>query len=76
MLSPDWSPDPDTVPFAEFENPQTLNLYAYGHNSPLVYNDPDGHDVTICDNSGHCQAPISDDAYKAAQQGRWPGQER
>jgi RHS repeat-associated protein len=67
FLSPDSS-DPDTIPYAEFENPQTLNLYSYGHNNPLVYNDPDGHDVTICDNNGHCQAPISDDAYKAAQQ--------
>jgi len=68
FMSPDWSEQPDTVPYAEFENPQTLNLYSYGHNSPLVYNDPDGHDVTICDNNGKCQAPISDDAYKAAQQ--------
>lgn len=68
FLSPDWSSDPDTIPYAEFENPQTLNLYSYGHNNPLVYDDPDGHDVTICDNNGNCQAPISDDAYKAAQQ--------
>ena len=68
FMSPDWSSDPDTIPYAEFENPQTLNLYSYGHNNPLVYNDPDGHDVTICDNNGNCQAPISDDAYKAAQQ--------
>ena len=68
FLSPDWSSDPDTIPYAEFENPQTLNLYSYGHNNPLVYNDPDGHDVTICDNNGNCQAPISDDAYKASQQ--------
>jgi hypothetical protein len=67
-MTPDWSSDPDTVPYAEFENPQTLNLYSYGHNNPLVYNDPDGHDVKICDNNGNCQAPISDEAYKAAQQ--------
>jgi hypothetical protein len=68
FMSPDWSEEPDTVPYAEFENPQTLNLYSYGHNNPLVYNDPDGHDVTICDNNGKCQVPISDEAYKAAQQ--------
>jgi RHS repeat-associated protein len=68
FMSPDWSSDPDTIPYAEFENPQTLNLYSYGHNNPLLYNDTDGHDVTICDNNGNCQAPISDDAYRAAQQ--------
>jgi RHS repeat-associated protein len=68
FMSPDWSEEPDTVPYAEFENPQTLNLYAYGHNNPLLYNDPDGHDVQVCDNNGHCSTPISDDAYKAAQQ--------
>jgi RHS repeat-associated protein len=38
FMSPDWSEEPDTVPYAEFENPQTLNLYSYGRNSPLVYN--------------------------------------
>jgi RHS repeat-associated protein len=66
FMSPDWSPDPDTVPFAEFENPQTLNLYSYGNN-PLTYSDPDGHSVQICDNNGHCQT-VDDDVYKAAQQ--------
>lgn len=68
FMSPDFSDEPDTVPYAEFENPQTLNLYSYGHNSLLVYNDPDGHDVSVCDNNGKCNT-VSNDAYTAAQKG-------
>jgi RHS repeat-associated protein len=68
FMSPDWSDAPDTVPYAEFENPQTLNLYSYARNSPLVYNDPDGHDVRVCDNNGQCNT-VSNDAYSAAQKG-------
>jgi RHS repeat-associated protein len=68
FMSPDYDTEPDTVPYAEFENPQTLNLYAYGRNSPMVYNDPDGHDVSVCDNSGKCNT-VSNDAYTAAQKG-------
>jgi RHS repeat-associated protein len=67
FLSPDWSEEPDTVPYAEFENPQTLNLYSYAKNNPLLYNDPDGHSVQICDNNGQCRT-VDDDVYKAAQQ--------
>ncbi len=42
-MSPDWSNDPDAVPYASLENPQSLNLYAYVRNNPLSHNDPDGH---------------------------------
>jgi len=48
FLSPDWSEEPDTVPYAEFENPQTLNLYSYARNNPVINDDPDGHDVNVC----------------------------
>jgi RHS repeat-associated protein len=27
FMTPDWSRDPDPVPYADYENPQTLNLY-------------------------------------------------
>jgi RHS repeat-associated protein len=67
FMSPDWSEQPDTVPYAEFENPQTLNQYSYGRNSPMVYNDPDGHDVNVC-SDGKCTL-MSNDAYTAAQKG-------
>jgi RHS repeat-associated protein len=50
------------------DDPQSWNLYGYVLNNPLKNTDPDGHDVQICDNNGHCSTPISNDAYKAAQQ--------
>jgi hypothetical protein len=31
------------VPYANLENPQTLNLYNYAGNNPLSRTDPDGH---------------------------------
>jgi RHS repeat-associated protein len=42
-MSPDWSEDPDPVPYADLKNPQSLNLYAYVNNNPLSHVDPDGH---------------------------------
>jgi len=33
FLGSDWSPAPDTVPYADFNDPQTLNLYIYGGNN-------------------------------------------
>jgi RHS repeat-associated protein len=41
--SPDWSEKPQAVPYADFANPQTLNLYAYADNNPLKNRDLDGH---------------------------------
>ena len=71
FLSPDGDDNgfgPSALPYSDFENPQSLNQYAYVTNNPLTNTDPDGHEVQVCDNNGHCSAPISDDAYKAAQQ--------
>ena len=34
FMSPDWSSAPDTVPYADFNNPQSLNLYSYAGNNP------------------------------------------
>jgi RHS repeat-associated protein len=46
--SPDWSDAPQAVPYVDFAEPQTLNLYAYGRNNPLKNTDPDGHcDVDV-----------------------------
>ena len=50
FLSPDWGgpgPDPDAVPWADFENPQSLNLYGYVGNNPLSSTDEDGHDYYL-----------------------------
>jgi RHS repeat-associated protein len=43
FMSPDWSQEPDPVPFADLENPQSLNLYGYTLNNPLTNRDSDGH---------------------------------
>ena len=45
FMSPDWSETPDAVPYADFVNPQTLNLYAMVHDSPETFADLDGHDT-------------------------------
>jgi len=42
-MSPDWAGKPTTVPYADFGNPQSLNLYGYTGDNPLTKNDLDGH---------------------------------
>jgi hypothetical protein len=46
-LSPDWSKNPQGVPYADYTNPQTLNLYSYVGNNPLALLDPDGLETVI-----------------------------
>jgi RHS repeat-associated protein len=43
FMTPDWSAKPTAVPYAAFGNPQSLNLYSYVGNNPLLHFDPDGH---------------------------------
>jgi len=47
-MSPDWSENPEAVPYSNLENPQSLNLYNYVNNNPLSKSDPNGH----CDVDG------------------------
>jgi RHS repeat-associated protein len=51
FLSTDWNSDPDPVPYADLENPQSLNLYGYAGNNPLIHIDADGHcwPQVLCD---------------------------
>jgi RHS repeat-associated protein len=42
-LSPDWSAKEEPVPYAKLDDPQSLNLYSYVGNNPLVRVDADGH---------------------------------
>jgi RHS repeat-associated protein len=42
-LSSDWSAVPVPVPYANFTNPQTLNLYAMVSDDPESFADLDGH---------------------------------
>jgi RHS repeat-associated protein len=43
-ISPDWSSQPDEVPYSVFADPQSLNLYQFVRNNPLSNRDADGHD--------------------------------
>lgn len=43
FMSPDWSRRPTPVPYANFANPQSLNLYSFGLNNPMSMRDSDGH---------------------------------
>jgi RHS repeat-associated protein len=46
FLSPDYNAmgdDLDPVPYADLNNPQSLNLYSYVQNNPLSHKDADGH---------------------------------
>ena len=47
-LSPDWGVKPVAVPYADFGEPQSLNLYRYAENNPVSISDPDGHCDTTC----------------------------
>jgi RHS repeat-associated protein len=42
-LSPDWSPVPVAIPYANLSDPRTLNLYAYVGDDPTNHPDADGH---------------------------------
>jgi RHS repeat-associated protein len=43
FMTPDWSASPTADPYADFSNPQSLNLYSYTKNSPVAVKDADGH---------------------------------
>lgn len=44
-MSPDWSANPEAVPYSKLDNPQSLNLYQYVLNDPLSQKDDDGHEI-------------------------------
>lgn len=72
FMSPDYSDDQDPVPFANFSNPQSMNLYSYALNNPTSNSDDSGHDVNVCtnDSSGNQQCTLlSNEQYSAATQG-------
>jgi prepilin-type processing-associated H-X9-DG protein len=59
-MSPDWNSAPDTVPYADFNDPQSLNLYSYAGNNPLSNADADGHLYHVCDQNGQNCSDQSD----------------
>jgi RHS repeat-associated protein len=47
-VSADWSPTPIPVPYADFGDPQSLNLYQFVGGNPASKADLDGHCFTFC----------------------------
>ena len=47
FITPDWATAPTAVPYAEFGDAQTLNLYTYVRNNPLSHADADGHCCSV-----------------------------
>ncbi len=43
FITPDWAAKAAAVPYAEFSDPQSLNLYGYVRNAPTTKFDADGH---------------------------------
>jgi RHS repeat-associated protein len=43
FMIPDWAAKATAVPYAEFGDPQSLNLYSYVRNNPVTSVDADGH---------------------------------
>ena len=76
FMSPDSGADATLgvpVPFAELENPQSLNLYSYVRNNPLSLTDPDGQNVRVCVDGASSCIDYTDQGYKnllAAQNGQ------
>ena len=65
FLTPDWAAKATTVPYAQFGNPQTLNLYGYVGGNPASKADPDGH-CPPC-------AEVVEGAELGAEIGSWAG---
>jgi RHS repeat-associated protein len=53
FMTPDWAAKPTDVPYATFGDPQSLDLYGYVENNPLVKTDSNGH-------IGDCSCEITD----------------
>jgi RHS repeat-associated protein len=47
FITPDWAAKATAVPYAEFADPQSLNLYSYVRNVPTTRFDPDGHNYVF-----------------------------
>jgi len=67
FMIPDWAAKPTTVPYANFGNPQSLNLFSYVNNNPTTIRDLDGH---CPDGMDVCFMPqlAQDPNYMAGQQ--------
>ena len=75
FMIPDWDARPITVPYAQFGDPQSLNLYTLVRNDPVTEVDADGHrggvdPGTNCSTIGACDegSEFPESAKQPAQQ--------
>ena len=57
-MTPDWADNATAVPYANFGNPQSLNLYSFVENNPTTTGDPDGHCVGDLSGDTECGTPV------------------
>jgi RHS repeat-associated protein len=67
-LSPDWAAGAEAVPYASYDSPQSLNLYAFVGNNPISRTDPDGHSpygaqMTCSDGQSGGQCGVGTDPF-------------
>jgi RHS repeat-associated protein len=72
FMSPDWSAKEEPIPYAQMGDPQSLNLYAYVRNNPIIHVDLDGHQNPCNPNDWGCNSwspnSAQSNALRAAQQ--------
>jgi len=61
FMTPDWSGKPQGVPYAEFDDPQSLDLYVYVRDNPTTRTDKDGHCTPVLN-----QTPCTTTSTRAA----------
>ena len=76
FMTPDWSETPTPVPYADFSDPQTLNLYSYVRNNPLAITDPDGHSFLDSLKKTACSFGMESACVKDAPKKEDPKEER
>jgi len=65
FITPDWAAKATAVPYAEFSDPQTLNLYSYVRNIPTSKADLDGHGA-LSDWWGDLKERINNELFSTA----------
>jgi RHS repeat-associated protein len=71
FLTPDWAAKASAVPYADFADPQSLNLYTYVRSIPTSRADADGHtpDILVIENGPTEGNPIGHTAIAVTGQG-------
>lgn len=67
-LTPDWSADATPVPYAQMDNPQSLNLYQYALSNPATLPDFDGHLTPLGGGSSNADGAQAQDLPQDPQQ--------